>query len=69
MTRIFKTMGALAAATLLNAIGAGAVEAQQQRNCGPRDIVVTLLADVYVETRLSMGLVGYYAVIVVFACV
>lgn len=67
MTRIFKTMGALAAATLLNAIGAGAVEAQQQRNCGPRDIVVTRLAEGYGETRQSMGLGANNAVIEVFA--
>lgn len=67
MTRIFKTMGALAVATFVNTIGAGAVEAQQQRNCGPRDIVVTRLAEGYGETRQSMGLGANNAVIEVFA--
>ncbi|MEL6887768.1 MAG: hypothetical protein AAFO86_03575 [Pseudomonadota bacterium] len=60
-------MGALAGATLLNAIGTGAVEAQQQRNCGPRDIVVMRLAEGYGETRQSMGLGANNAVIEVFA--
>lgn len=67
MTRIFKSMGALAAAAALNTIAAGAVEAQQQRNCGPRDIVVTRLAEGYGETRQSMGLGANNAVIEVFA--
>ena len=66
MTRIFKTMGALAAVTLFNAIGAGASEAQQ-RNCGPREVVVDRLADGYGETRQSMGLGANNAVIEVFA--
>ena len=61
------TMGALAMATLVNTFGAGVVEAQQQRNCGPRDIVVNRLAEGYGETRQSMGLGANNAVIEVFA--
>ena len=67
MTRMIKTMGALAAAVALNAVGSSAVEAQQQRNCGPRDLVVTRLAEGYGETRQSMGLGANNAVVEVFA--
>ena len=41
--------------------------AQQPRNCGPRDLVVTRLAEGYGETRQSMGLGTNNAVIEVFA--
>lgn len=61
------TLGALAATALLSAFGATAADAQQQRNCGPRDLVVTRLAEGYGETRQSMGLGANNAVIEVFA--
>ncbi|WP_435205150.1 hypothetical protein [Tateyamaria sp. 1078] len=67
MTRNFMMMGALAATALLGAFGATAADAQQQRNCGPRDVVVTRLAEGYGETRQSMGLGANNAVIEVFA--
>ncbi|MGB3243685.1 MAG: hypothetical protein WBB25_04085 [Sulfitobacter sp.] len=41
--------------------------AAQGRNCGPRETVVTRLADGYGETRQSMGLGANNAVIEVFA--
>ena len=41
--------------------------AAQGRNCGPRDAVITRLADGYGETRQSMGLGTNNAVIEVFA--
>nr|WP_254684998.1 hypothetical protein [Tateyamaria omphalii] len=45
-----------------------AAQAQQQaRNCGPRDIVVSRLAEGYGETRQSMGLGANNSVIEVFA--
>ena len=68
MTRMFKTMGALAAVTLVNTVGAGTVAAQaQQRNCGPREVVVARLAEGYGETRQSIGLGANNAVVEVFA--
>lgn len=43
-------------------------EAQQQyRNCAPRDVVLTRLAEGYGETRQSVGLGANNAVIEVFA--
>lgn len=41
--------------------------AAQNRNCGPREAVVTRLAEGYGETRQSMGLGSNNAVIEVFA--
>ena len=69
MTRMTKlmTMGALAAAAALNMVTAGAATAQQTRNCGPRELVVSRLAEGYGETRQSMGLGANNAVIEVFA--
>lgn len=60
-------MGALAAAAVLSAALAGTAEAQQTRNCGPREVVVTRLAEGYGETRQSMGLGANNAVVEVFA--
>ncbi|MEM9967575.1 MAG: hypothetical protein AAF755_05685 [Pseudomonadota bacterium] len=45
----------------------GSVEAQQWRNCAPRDVVLTRLAESYGETRQSVGLGANNAVIEVFA--
>lgn len=69
MTRMttFVTMGALAATAALMAISTSSAQAQQARNCGPRDLVVTRLAEGYGETRQSMGLGANNAVIEVFA--
>ncbi|WP_410001076.1 hypothetical protein [Tateyamaria omphalii] len=65
MTRMMNVMtaGVLALAAMVNA-----AQAQQQaRNCGPRDIVVSRLAEGYGETRQSMGLGANNSVIEVFA--
>jgi hypothetical protein len=43
------------------------VAAQTARNCAPRDIVVTRLAEGYGETRQSIGLGANNAVVEVFA--
>ncbi|MEL6620435.1 MAG: hypothetical protein AAFY39_15275 [Pseudomonadota bacterium] len=59
--------GALAAAAVFNVALAGTAQAQQNRNCGPRDLVVNRLAEGYGETRQSMGLGANNAVIEVFA--
>ncbi len=64
---ILTTMGALAAALALNVMTAGMAMAQQARNCGPRELVVSRLAEGYGETRQSMGLGANNAVIEVFA--
>lgn len=48
-------------------LAAARVEAQQARNCAPRDVVVERLAGHYGETRRSMGLGSNNAVIEVFA--
>jgi len=60
-------VGTFATATALTLIGAGMASAQQQRNCGPRELVVNRLAEGYGETRQSMGLGANNAVIEVFA--
>lgn len=53
----------LAAAALLIAAPAFA----QSRNCGPRDAVVGRLAEVYGETRQSIGISANNTVVEVFA--
>ena len=64
MTRMMNVMtaGVLALAATMNA-----AQAQQARNCGPREIVVERLAEGYGETRQSIGLGANNAVIEVFA--
>ena len=54
----------LAATVALMATGA---DAQNARNCAPRDLVVTRLAEGYGETRQSIGLGANNSVIEVFA--
>lgn len=66
-TKTMMTMGALAAAAALNMMTAGMAIAQQTRNCGPRELVLSRLAEGYGETRQSMGLGANNAVIEVFA--
>ncbi|WP_299726356.1 hypothetical protein [uncultured Tateyamaria sp.] len=61
------TMGALVTAAALNLVTTTLAAAQQNRNCGPRDLVVNRLAEGYGETRQSMGLGANNAVIEVFA--
>ena len=48
-------------------LAATKVDAQQARNCAPREVVVDRLAGHYGETRRSMGLGSNNAVIEVFA--
>ena len=62
----FLNICALAAAAVLTTATTQA-QAQQARNCGPREQVVTRLAEGYGETRQSMGLGANNAVIEVFA--
>ncbi|MEP1930097.1 MAG: hypothetical protein ABJJ37_02315, partial [Roseibium sp.] len=56
----------IAAALGFILIGAGA-EAQNARNCAPRELVIDRLASGYGETRQSIGLGKNNAVIEVFA--
>ncbi|MEM6374359.1 MAG: hypothetical protein AAF727_16505 [Pseudomonadota bacterium] len=65
-TQRILTMGALVTAGALNLM-ATAAHAQQARNCGPRDLVLSRLAEGYGETRQSMGLGANNSVIEVFA--
>ncbi|WP_299283767.1 hypothetical protein [uncultured Tateyamaria sp.] len=60
-------LGALILAGVLQTATTRAATAQQSRNCGPRDLVVSRLAEGYGETRQSMGLAANNAVIEVFA--
>lgn len=64
MTRI---MNVMTAGVLALAAMGQAAQAQQTRNCGPREIVVDRLAEGYGETRQSIGLGANNAVIEVFA--
>lgn len=68
MTRTIKIfhLVVLTAAAALLLVATTDVSAQG-RNCGPRDAVVTRLAEGYGETRQSMGLGANNAVIEVFA--
>ena len=63
--KVFQLGALTAAAALILAMTTDV--AAQGRNCGPRDAVVTRLADGYGETRQSMGLGANNAVIEVFA--
>lgn len=60
----WKQIAAAAGAVLL---AATAAQAQQSRNCAPRDQVVERLVSGYGETRQSIGLGANNAVIEVFA--
>jgi len=60
-------LGTLAMAIAMNLIAPNIAGAQQDRNCGPRDLVVARLAEGFGETRQSMGLGANNAVIEVFA--
>jgi len=60
-------LGTLATAITMNLIAPTMASAQQDRNCGPRDLVVTRLAEGFGETRKSIGLGANNAVIEVFA--
>lgn len=51
----------------LMVLAAGQVNAQQSRNCAPRDTVLTRLSQGYGETRQSLGLGAQGAVVEVFA--
>lgn len=61
------TLGALVLAATANLITTSMAAAQQSRNCGPRELVVTRLAEGFGETRQSMGLGANNAVVEVFA--
>ncbi len=60
-------LAALTAAAAIVLATTTDLAAQTNRNCGPRDAVVTRLAEGYGETRQSMGLGANNAVIEVFA--
>tara|TARA_R110002049_G_scaffold23781_4_gene84505 strand:+ start:8374 stop:8706 length:333 start_codon:yes stop_codon:yes gene_type:complete len=64
--KIFHFVVLSAAAALLLATTTN-VAAENPRNCGPREAVVTRLADGYGETRQSIGLGANNAVVEVFA--
>ena len=66
-TPTFLSKAALATAAIVTVATAQTAQAQQTRNCGPRELVVTRLAEGYGETRQSMGLGANNAVIEVFA--
>ncbi|PSL20183.1 hypothetical protein [Shimia abyssi] len=51
----------------LMTLGADLVQAQNARQCGPRDVVVQRLADGFGETRQALGLGTQGAVVEVFA--
>jgi hypothetical protein len=57
----------IAGAALVVAMTTMQAQAQQARNCAPREMVVDRLADKYGETRQSMGLGAQGAVVEVFA--
>ncbi|SDG49889.1 hypothetical protein [Sulfitobacter delicatus] len=65
-TKIIHLTMLTAAAALMIAAKTEAAGANP-RNCGPREAVVTRLADGYGETRQSMGLGGNNAVVEIFA--
>ena len=52
---------------LILGLGAATADAQNTRNCGPREMVVERLATSYGETRQSMGLGANNSVVEVFA--
>ncbi|AXI41496.1 hypothetical protein [Sulfitobacter sp. SK011] len=60
-------LAALTAAAALFLATTTDVAAQTSRNCGPREAVVTRLAEGYGETRQSMGIGANNAIVEVFA--
>jgi hypothetical protein len=58
---------AFAAAAGLFALDAGTAQAEELRNCAPRDAVIDRLATGYGESRQSMGLGANNQVVEVFA--
>ena len=56
-----------AGAALALGVVSGPVWAQQTRNCAPRDVVVSRLAEGYGETRQSIGLGANNSVIETYA--
>jgi hypothetical protein len=64
--KIFHLAALTAAAALVLATTTD-VAAQNSRNCGPREAIVTRLAEGYGETRQSMGIGVNNAVVEVFA--
>lgn len=65
-SKLFHLVVLTAAAAVFVATTTPAV-AQSQRNCGPRDAVVTKLAQGYGETRQSVGIGSNNAMVEVFA--
>ncbi len=63
--KIFHLAALTAAAAVLLATTTDV--AAQERNCGPREVVVTRLAEGYGETRQSIGIGANNAVVEVFA--
>jgi hypothetical protein len=69
MTRTAKILhlAALTAAAALFIVSATSAQAESQRNCGPRIVVVARLADSDGETRQSVGIGSNNAMVEVFA--
>ena len=64
---MIKTMFITTLGLAVLAMSVSSVQAQQPRNCAPRDIVVERLSEGYGETRQSIGLAARGAVVEVFA--
>lgn len=64
--KIIHLVALTAAATAYIALATPA-SAQSQRSCGPRDIVVTQLAEKYKETRQSVGIGSNNSMVEMFA--
>ncbi|TMM51599.1 hypothetical protein [Sulfitobacter sabulilitoris] len=69
MTRYSKMfhLGALTTAAALVIVTTTDALAQSPRNCGPREVVVTRLAEGYGETRQAIGLAANAALMEIFA--
>lgn len=60
-------LAALTAASVFYIATTSLASAQQQRNCGPRDLVVERLATGYGETRQSLGIGANNSMVEVYA--
>ena len=60
-------LGVAVLSSLIALSSAVKADAQQQRNCAPREMVINRLADGYGETRQSIGMAANNAVVEVYA--
>ena len=69
MQQTFKVFNltALTTASVLYLIGTTDLSAQGRQNCGPRDVVISRLAEGYGESRQTMGLGGDDTVVEMYA--